>query len=740
MGLIAELKRRNVIRVGVAYLVASWLLIEVSTLILDVYNAPGWVSQVIVALLAVGFPVALVFAWAFEITPEGIKRESNVDRTQSITHTTAKRLDVVTIVMVVLASALLVGDRLISPGGIGTPASGASADGRASIAVLPFVNMSADPANEYFSDGLTETLLHMLAQVDDLRVAARTSAFAFKGTNTDIREIAARLDVATVLEGSVQKAGERVRITAQLIDATTGSHLWSGNYDRNLDDIFAIQDEIANAVAAELMASLLGGNIERRVQAIGTRSTAAYDLYLRGLERRAVYSYTSLPEAVRLFHDAIAEDPGFDDARLALAGTQLDMLDTGLVQPADAAANMRSALAPVLARQPMPPLAAGYAAYMELLSANFALDPAQRASVRQRLEAALARAPDNPELLDLTARFLGRIVGAADVAMPMLEHALELDPLNTRLMATYGLMLSQDERFDDALAIYARMREIRPGDSTGWVGPAWVSLDRGEFADAVMWLAASAQADRRDHEIPAQTAEILMRMGLDDEATPWLRRAELLNATGDDTRRVAIQHAYLTGDHARALEIAEQIVRARNRDRRGLYRLALTTYLLIMHERGELDAALAMVESVSPGMTAARLSRAPRDAFDVAVVTTVPFFTAVSEAPAARAARAETRERAIREFFPRFEPDDLFRATQAMIAGDLEAARRLYVAELRNPGGPRWYWRAIHRTPVYAEVVAHPEVRAVLADVERRLAVQAERYREYVDSGEITVP
>lgn len=739
MSLFAELKRRNVIRVGLAYLVASWLLIEVSSLILDIYNAPGWVSQVIVALLAVGFPVALFFAWAFEITPEGIKRESNIDRTQSITHETAKRLDVVTIVMVVLAGALLVGDRLLAPGGGQAPANLASADGRASIAVLPFVNMSADPANEYFSDGLTETLLHMLAQVKDLRVAARTSAFAFKGTNTDIREIAAKLDVSTVLEGSVQKAGDRVRITAQLIDAENGSHLWSGNFDRDLDDIFAIQDEIANAVATELMKSLLGGTAEP-LETVGTRSTAAYDLYLRGLEKRYQYTYTSLPEAVRLFQDALSEDPGFDDARIALAATHMEMAQTGLVGPAEAAAAAQAALTPTLAKDPPPPLAAAYGAYLELLAAGYAIGPEQRESIGERLNAALARAPDDPELLELVGDYTGRFLGDTERSMGLIERALELDPLNSNLMTSYGFRLQRTKRWDDALALYARIREINPSHSYGALGPSDIARARGQFADAVLWGARAMQIDRRDHEIPSLVAETLMMIGGFEEATPWVRRAELLNATGDDTLRVAMAHAYHTGNKARALEIAERVTRERKQNRRGLYRNMVYMYLFIKNERGELDDALAMLERIAPGMTAARLPQPPRDFYDVSVVTTVPVFVAEREDAETRRARAEAVEAAIMAVNPAFEPDDGFRGYQAAIRGDIKEARRQFLDELLDPDERWWLWQLATRDPLGVRVFDHPDMRAAIAEVERRHTAELEKYRAYVASGEIVVP
>jgi len=255
MSFFDELRRRNVFRVGIAYVVVAWLTMQVTDVVINNIEAPDWVFQVMMLVLAVGFPIVIIFAWAFEMTPEGIKKEKDVDRSQSVTHKTGRKLDRMIIGIMAVVIAFLVVDRFVLKDESG-PKDHATdtelvivedeqepvSDAGPSVAVLPFVNMSEDASNEYFSDGLSETLLHMLAQLPGLHVAARTSSFAFKGQNSSIGEIATALGVAHILEGSVQKSGERVRITAQLIRADDGFHVWSQNYDRTLDDIFAIQD------------------------------------------------------------------------------------------------------------------------------------------------------------------------------------------------------------------------------------------------------------------------------------------------------------------------------------------------------------------------------------------------------------------------------------------------------------------------------------------------------------------
>lgn len=282
MSIVAELKRRNVFKVAAAYLVAGWLLIEASSVMMEAFDAPAWLPKIIAALLAAGFPLAMFFAWAFEVTPEGIKRESEVDRSASITHVTSQRLNIVTVVLLVLAIGLFVTEDLWrANNGVVPSAADASDSELVSIAVMPFDNMSADSANEYFADGIAEEILNLLAGVKTMSVASRTSAFAFKGSAASITDIASSLGVRYVLEGSVRKAGDQVRITAQLIDAGNDRHLWSETFDRTLDDIFSIQDEIAAAIGKALRVELLGEGGQR----VNAESIDP-DAYARFLEAR----------------------------------------------------------------------------------------------------------------------------------------------------------------------------------------------------------------------------------------------------------------------------------------------------------------------------------------------------------------------------------------------------------------------------------------------------------------------
>lgn len=309
MSFFAELKRRNVFRVGIAYGITAWIILQIIDVVAPLLELPAWAPKLVLVILAVGFFPAVIFAWAFELTPEGLKPEKKVDRSHSITRTTARKLDRMIIATLAVAVVLLLTDRLML-----APASGPAAldTDEKSIAVLPFINMSSDVEQEYFSDGITEEILNSLAAVKRLKVAGRTSSFAFKGQNDDLRKIGDMLGVEHILEGSVRKAGTKVRITAQLIQVADGFHLWSETYDRELDDVFAIQEEIATEILKQLEATLLADE-EDGLQAQRTEPQV-YDLYLLARQRIYQRDRQSIESAAGLLDEAIALDPQYAPA------------------------------------------------------------------------------------------------------------------------------------------------------------------------------------------------------------------------------------------------------------------------------------------------------------------------------------------------------------------------------------------------------------------------------------------
>jgi TolB-like protein len=327
MSLFHELKRRNVIRVAILYLVSSWVLLQLTDVLSSLLNVPEFTGAIVILLLVLGFFPALIFAWVYEMTPEGLKREVDVDRSHSMTPETGKKINVVIVVLLVIAITGLIADRLIPESGVaGDPVLAESLEGREapidtmSIAVLPFADLSPTGDQAYFTDGLSEELLNLLVRVDDLHVASRTSSFAYRGSTLSIPEISRALRVGHILEGSVRKDGDRIRITAQLIEAETDRHLWSENFDRELVDIFAIQDEIANAIVRELTGKL-GVGVERAISVeAATENLDAYEMYLTA--RELFLKRTELPESIRLFRQAIELDPSFVRAWEGLAAVE----------------------------------------------------------------------------------------------------------------------------------------------------------------------------------------------------------------------------------------------------------------------------------------------------------------------------------------------------------------------------------------------------------------------------------
>jgi len=309
MGLVSELRRRNVLRMAVLYALAAWVIMQVAEVVIDLANLPEWIGPTILGLLAIGFPIALIFSWFYEVTPEGISLEKDVDPAESITHVTGRRLEFIVISLLCAGLILFAYDKWwIGP----APEK--------SIAVLPFQNMSGDPEQEYFSDGLSDTLIHVLAQVSDLKVTAKTSSFYFKGKNIDVGEIARQLKVGTILEGSVQKAGDRVRVIAQLVNAREGTHLWSKSFDRDLKDIFAVQDEIAQEVVQALKVTLLDAEEERLAQRYQP-TLEAYEQLILGRYEMGKRTATSLTAAEQHFKRAIELNPDYALPYVHLADT-----------------------------------------------------------------------------------------------------------------------------------------------------------------------------------------------------------------------------------------------------------------------------------------------------------------------------------------------------------------------------------------------------------------------------------
>jgi len=523
-GLFNELKRRNVVRVGIAYILIAWLIAQVAELALDSFDAPGWVIKAVLLLLALGLPVALFFAWAFELTPEGLKKEKDVDRSQSISTNTGRKLNTLIIGVLVIAVGMLLVDKFLSQPEETGPLEAAVAPEETipvtetnSIAVLPFVDMSPAKDQEYFTDGLTENLLHALAQIRELKVAGRTSSFAFKGLNSDLRDIGQQLNVSSILEGSVQKAGGRIRITTQLINTEDGYHLWSKTFDRDLTDIFSVQDEIAEAVANALRKTLLG---DEAVSKAPTTDFEAYNAYLLGLSYFHIGSLEGFEQATEQFQIALDKDPDMALAWAALSRTI--SLKTGFSSNF-AEGYTRARLAADKAIELDPDLADAHLALAEIqVSYDWDWDGAQAS-----LDRAYSLRPGDPEIVLEMANLKairGNVLGAEED----IEQAMLQDPLNNLVNRRYVGTLARKGRLDEALAKGKFLANAMPEFGGVHYGVSNVQMRLGNFEEALVW----AKKETFDHLRLRNEAIIYHELG--DHETAQQKLQEMIDTWGDD--------------------------------------------------------------------------------------------------------------------------------------------------------------------------------------------------------------
>jgi TolB-like protein/Tfp pilus assembly protein PilF len=481
---LEQLKRRNVARVAILYVAVCYLILEPFSTFLHVLALPEWTGRTLVLLMVLGFPAAVIFAWVFEMTPHGLKATAEVDPKQSIRRLTGRRLDFAIIIVLVLALGYFAADkfwlskRSATRGAEVAPATAFSPPPH-SLAVLPFVNMSGDSQQDYFSDGLSEELLNSLSRITALQVAARTSSFFFKGKQVDIADIAHKLNVGAILEGSVRRDGAHVRITAQLINAVTGFHLWSQTYDRDLRHILALQTEIAAAVTTALQATLLV-NSAALIELGGTQNPLAFDAYLRGQKFSGMaLDKDSLLTQIAEYSEAIRLDPRYAKAyavkaitlRLFAGSVATGQAIRERYEEARVAAEKALALAPELGE--------AHAAFASVLDEGFG-DYARAAVEYER---ALALSPGNALVLRVSANFLSS-VGRTEAAVANSQRAVVLDPLNVGAHRNLGLVLHYARRDRDAIEAYNRALSINPhaGHVAAFRGLAYLSL--GEFEAA----------------------------------------------------------------------------------------------------------------------------------------------------------------------------------------------------------------------------------------------------------------
>ena len=555
-GFIRELSRRNVFKVAAVYVVTAWLIMQIADTMFPAFQMPAWTITFVAFLLLVGFPIALMFSWAFELTPDGLKREKDVERTESIVVQTGNKLNVITITLLGIAAVFFALDKI----GVGDKESGtAAAKDRRSIAVIPFENISGDAANDPFTIGIHDDLLTQLSRIGSLKTISRTSMLQYRNTTKTIPQIARELGVATILEGGVQRSGDRIRINAQLIDAETDTHLWAATYDRQLTagNIFAIQTEIAMSIAEALAATLTEGE-QQRLAKVPTESLAALDAYFLGkqlLERR---TRESLLAAVEYFEEVIELDPDFALGHSGLADAYMilpeydENLDLDMVkQKSVAAVNRALELDPNI-----PEVLASMA--WNLMIHEYKWDEAEKIMRR-----ALEIEPNNTNALHWMSHILSW-QGRVEEGLLYAERAVEVDPLSPLMGMNLSYILVDHGRFDEAIKLAYGVWERDPGLSEA-MGNLWLALLRaGRIEEAVEAIQIWALATKRDTEAIAQVGLLFLQYQETGETVAL--PADLLERAELGSEDLAQVYAYVI-DTENTLTALEQAVEEKSGSR-----------------------------------------------------------------------------------------------------------------------------------------------------------------------------
>ncbi len=565
MSLIKELKRRNVFRVGVAYVIGGWLLLQLTDVLSELLDLPDVVGRTIVLVVAIGLPIALFLAWAFELTPEGVKREKEVDRSQSITQTTGKKLNNTILVMLALAVAYLLfdkfsgavptpvptGDMAQSSAQQDEPAAGAVEISRQSIAVLPFDNRSRNVDDEYFTEGIHDDLLTNLARIGSLKVISRTSVAQYKDTEKTIPVIAKELGVATVMEGAVQRSGDTVRINVQLIDAQTDEHLWAEIFDRELtaENLFTIQSEISEKIAGALKATL-SPDEETRINQFPTQSLEAYNAYLRGRQLLPQRNTADLEKAMGFFELAVEIDPEFALAWVGIAESAILWASHGTLNPEEKNEIVKTATARALEINPH--LGEAYTSKGSMYDTLKQWEKAE-AAYKRAIELSPNYATTYHWYSALVSDFHDRQQESLDLA----KKAAELDPLSPIIKQNIANRYVDMGRFEEAEAEFRQLLAANPEFASGMVTMALRLSSRhlGQLDDAIVMIRKSSELDPGNKN--SLVVEYFEWLRLDDEARAQIVYQQLVGLDAE-SKWLPIGKATLDIKHGRFAAAKEE--------------------------------------------------------------------------------------------------------------------------------------------------------------------------------------
>ena len=739
MSLFNELKRRNVFRVAIAYVIIAWLILQVGDTLAPALHLGEWVNTALAFFLILGLPVALIFAWAYELTPEGLKKEKEVDRSQSISDITGRKFDYVIIAVLVLALGYFVFDKFVlDPSRDAelkqtatiavTEKAAETADN--SIAVLPFRNRSANEENaEFFSDGVHDELLTNLSMIRELKVISRTSVMNYRDTTKNLRRIGEELGVAHILEGGVQRAGNMVRINVQLIDAATDNHLWAEVYDRQLsaENIFGIQTEIARAISNALEATL-SPREQELLAVIPTTNLEAYDNLLLARQLFDRGNWQNLRDAQSHLKKAIELDPEFVQAYVLLARTYIGLFYTGAATLQEISGPWEDAVQIALSLDGNN--AGANAVYAQFLESNGMVGADDAFQKARQLE------PANVDIMVMYAQYL-RATFHFDRALQLYQLARELDPLSIKVLFGLARIYEARREVDKALELFARIRQIDPTSSTG-VGPAsgpYMSV--GDMVQSTNWLFKALAMDPEDSDLSNWIALAYLDFGDINSARQWLSWIERAQNTNPMTLAgMAMLNTY-DGNSDAAIIYAREILQKQMANRWSSDARMIRSFLIWATHNDEIDSALESVRQARPELFESTLHI--NEGNILQAIDTAHLLQMKGENEIA----GRLLQAVLSTYEVPYAVTELWMVTgkaQALaLLGDKQAA----IKELRNQvdNGWRLFWRwDTELNPNFESLRNEPEFQAIVEFLRTDMAQQLESIRAMEAAGEIPLP
>ena len=757
MSIFSELKRRNVFKVVAAYIIVGWLIMQVGDTLAPALYLPEWVNSLLAYFLILGFPLAIFFAWAYEMTPDGIKKEKDIDKTLSITDTTGQKLNYTIIGLLVMALGYFVWESRFykdEPAAMGKhPVSSQSkaenqltADkakpdvstekpvsatiDRKSIAVIPFRNRSADEENAaFFSDGVHDELLTNLSKIEALKVISRTSVMSYRDTTKNLRQIGAELGVANILEGGVQRAGDQVRINVQLIDAANDENLWANVYDRRLtaENIFAIQSEIARAIAGALEATLTLGE-EAQLEKTPTGNLEAYDNLLMARQLLNRGNWQDLRDAQSYLDKAIELDSRFVQAYVSLANAYAAMLETGAVVLQEINEPWGEAIQTALTLDEND--ANANAAHAQYLWRN------GKEGVEKAFEKARQLEPANVDIMHMYGQYL-RKTFQLEKALPVYQMAWELDPVSIKNLSGLARIYEARREMYKALELLARIRQLDPSNPLG-IGPVagpYVSI--GNLVEGIRWLFKAMAKDPEDSDLTNWVVRTYIDLGDLNRARQWLSWAEQSQNLNPMTLTDRAILDVIEGNADAATELGRQTLENNSFNRWGSETVAVRTLLIEAIDQGRTDRALELLRQVQPEL------------FETA--PTINGGNAVQAIDTAHllqlAGQNEMASRLLQAVLAAYEvpyaiTDDWLRTGKAQalaLLGKKQAALEELQQQVDNGWRHLWRWDT-KLNPNFESLGEEPAFLAIIEFLGADMARQLEDVRAMETAGEIPLP